>query len=175
MTYKDRLCESMRLLARDKKRVFIGYNVLHGGRANGTLNDIPDSQLIETPVAENLVLGLAIGMAIDGWKPVVWIERFDFMLNASDAIVNHLDKLTEISAGEFSPAVIIRTCVGGSKNPLFSGPTHTQDLTESFSPMVGFNVHPLKTPGAVISNYILAAQSDQSWMMVEYRDLYGTE
>ena len=66
----------------------------------GTLKDVPDDQKIETPVAENLMVGLAIGMSFEGFKPVVYFERHDFMLVAADAISNHIDKIERISHGE---------------------------------------------------------------------------
>jgi pyruvate/2-oxoglutarate/acetoin dehydrogenase E1 component len=176
MTYKDELCRAMTMLGKDPKSVFIGYNVGCGGLANGTLKDVPQSQRIETPVAENLMMGLATGMALKGHKPVVYYERFDFILNAADAIVNHLDKIQMMSGGEYNPTVIIRVLVGGTKNPLFTGPTHTQDLTEAFKKLVPFPVIPLTSAGQVYLAYQLAydALRQNSTMLIEYRDLYAT-
>ena len=93
MKYKEAIKKSMEMLAKDKNAVFIGYNVNYGSRMYGTLVDIPKSKCLETPVAENLMAGLSMGMAIEGYKPVLIFERHDFMLNSLDAIVNHLDKI----------------------------------------------------------------------------------
>lgn len=172
MTYKEALTLAMNELARDPKRVFLGYNVKYGSKANGTLAQVPESQLIETPVAENLMMGLAIGLALEGYKPVVWYERFDFVLNASDAIVNHLDKLKTISRGEYAPSVIIRANVGSSAKPLYTGVTHTQDFSEAFRSLVSFPVVRLQDRDRVQAEYAAAARSGGSCMLVEYRDLY---
>ena len=63
MTYRDELTLAMDNLAADKATRFIGYGVKIGGRALGTLKNVPDAQLIETPVAENLMVGLATGLS----------------------------------------------------------------------------------------------------------------
>lgn len=175
-TYKDELRRAMTMMGQDPNTVFIGYNVGCGGKANGTLVDVPQEKLIETPVAENLMVGMAVGMALQGRKPVVYIERFDFILNASDAIVNHLDKILTLSGGQFNPTAIIRVLVGGTKNPLFTGPTHTQDFTEAFKKLVSFPVIQLTSAVHLYDAYERAFEAlcHHSTMLVEYRDLYGT-
>lgn len=161
-------------LARDERAIFLGYNVLHGSRAYGTLTEVPVAQCLETPVAENLMAGLAIGMSLTGYRPVLFYERHDFVLNALDAIVNHLDKIESMSQGQFKTPVIIRATVGGSV-PLHPGPQHTQDFTVAFRSMVKFPVLELKTPAEVLAAYHLAATLDSPIMLVEHRDLYDLE
>lgn len=176
MTYKDELCRAMRHLA-SRNTKFIGYNVKHGSHANGTLLDVPEEQLLETPVAENLIVGLATGYALKGVPALAYIERFDFVLNAFDAIVNHLDKIKRMSNGEFSPNIILRTIVGNREAPLFTGLTHTQDFSEALQLMVGFPVVRLLRPEAVFNSYASALEelSEHSTLLVEYRDAYGFE
>lgn len=174
MTYKEELTTAMDSLAKDLKARFIGYGVRYGGKAMGTLKNVPEHQLIETPVAENLMVGLAVGMALRGFKPLVFIERFDFILNAADAIVNHLDKLARMSKGEFAPGVILRVVVGNKKKPLYTGETHTQDFTEAFRKMLWMSV--IATPhdmGAQEAyGYAEAAQRrGESTMIIERKDL----
>ena len=65
MTYKDALTNAMSAIGSDPNSVFIGYNVGYGGLANGTLKGVPPERRIETPVAENLLVGMAIGMALE--------------------------------------------------------------------------------------------------------------
>ena len=176
MTYKDELKRAMDYLARDPKTVFIGYNVLYGSQANGTLKDVPKGQLIEMPVAENLMAGLAVGMALEGYKPVVYIERFDFILNALDAIVNHADKIKRLSVGEFDPKIIFRVLVGGSTQPLFTWPTHTQDFTEALKRLVSFPISQLRSVPQVFADYKSAFDDLAcSTLLIEYRDLYNEQ
>ncbi len=173
LTYKETLLRTNAQLASDPKTRFVGYG-LQKGRALGTLKGVNDAQIIETPVAENLMLGLAMGLSLKGMRPVVFIERMDFILNAMDAIVNHLDKVHMISHGEFSPAVIIRAVVGNKHKPLYTGVTHTQDFSEAMRHMVSFPIFQLKTPGDVLGAYHSAEENQSkgiSTLLVEYKDL----
>lgn len=133
--YKEEITQAMTDLARDPDVVFVGYGMLHG-KAGGTLKGVPDSQIVETTVAENLMVGLATGLSLRGKKPVVYVERCDFILNALDALVNHLVKIKHMSGGEFAPAAIIRVVVGNKEKPLFTGATHTQDFSDALSVML---------------------------------------
>ena len=173
MSYKDELTAAMDVLATDPLVRFVGYGVKIGGRAMGTLKNVPDSQLIEMPVAENLMVSFAIGLSLKGLKPVVFIERFDFILNAMDAIVNHLDKIAEISHGEFTPTVILRIVVGNKDKPLFTGKTHTQDFSFGFRQFVKFPVIQLVKPDEIAFQYkaALAFLGRRSTALVEYKDL----
>lgn len=174
MTYKEALTEAMTELARDPATCFVGYGVRYG-RAMGTLANVSEAQLIETPVAENLMVGLATGLALMGRRPVVFIERMDFLLNAADAVVNHLDKIAMMSRGEFKPAVIIRCVVGNRNKPLFTGETHVQNFTEAFAEMTRtIPVWSMGSAESVTLSYERAqkiAQTGQSSMLIEYKDL----
>ena len=171
MKYKDAVKQSMEMLARDEKTVFIGYNITRGSRAYGTLNNIPLEKCLETPVAENLMAGLSIGMSLEGYNPVLIFERQDFMLNALDALVNHLDKIESLSKGEFIPKVIVRAIVG-SKKPINPGPQHMQDFSKFFKEFLHFPVYDSQTSQEVIDNYIEALASKRPSMMIERKDLY---
>lgn len=173
MTYKESLTRAMHTLAEDPATCFIGYGLTTGG-ALGTLKGVNREQLVETTVAEGLMCGLAIGMALTGRKPVVYYERFDFVLNAADAIVNHLAKIELMSRGEFTPGVIIRVTIGNKKKPLFTGETHVQNFTDAFRRMVDFEVVAVDSPQEVAFFYRLARERQdkgQSTMIAEYKDL----
>ena len=174
MTYKEQLTLAMDNLAADKATRFIGYGVKIGGRALGTLKNVPDAQLIETPVAENLMVGLATGLSLAGLRPVVFIERMDFILNALDAIVNHLGAAKTISRGQFRPAAILRVVVGNRRKPLYTGPTHVQDFTPAIRLMVDFPVVRLTEPHQIAPAYFEAHEGlhcGRSTMLVEHKDL----
>lgn len=171
MNYKEAIKKSMEMLAQDEKTVFLGYNICFGSKAYGTLADIHDKKKIEMPVAENLITGVAIGMALEGYRPVLFFERHDFMLIALDCIVNHLDKISSMAEGQFKTPVIIRATVG-SKKPLHPGPQHIQDFSESFKKMVSFPVYTLNSPGEVVKYYQKAKVSSGPVMLIEKKELY---
>lgn len=173
ITYKNALIEANTNLARDDKYRFIGYG-LSKGRALGTLVNVSARQIIEMPVAENLMAGLGIGLSLKGYFPVVFIERMDFLLNSLDAIVNHLDKIKSLSNNEFSPACIIRCVVGNKSKPLYTGSTHTQDFTEAMRNLVQFPVIQLRKTEDVLGSYAIAdtnLRSGISTILVEFKDL----
>ena len=175
MNYKQALNQSMQVMAENKKTVFIGYNV-RIGKAGGTLEGITDEQLVETPVAENLMVGMAIGMSLNGHYPIVYFERFDFIMNAMDAIINHLDKIELISNGEFKPAIIVRCVVGNKNKPLYTGPTHTQDFSLMFTGL-SISLITCYSSADITEAYKSAfsqmtSNEPKSSIIVEYKDLY---
>lgn len=172
MNYKESLTAAMTSLGADPLVRFYGYGMRKGG-AMGTLCGVKPEQIVEAPVAENLMVGLAIGAALTGLRPVVYFERADFLLCGADAIVNHLDKLAVMSRGEFKPGVIIRVTVGNQKKPLFTGATHTQDCSDAFREMLRmpvFNIiHEEQVEDAFWSAHE-AMTRGESTMIFEYKD-----
>lgn len=174
MTYKECLIEQYTELAKDPKAIFVGYNVKKGKGA-GIYKNILENQLYETPVAENLMTGIAIGLSIEGYKPILYFERFNFILNALDAIVNHLDKFENLSYREYKPKVIIRAVIGGIKTPFYTGSTHTQDFYEAIRRMVNFSVYKLPLDVEEIKlMFENARRAPWSTLIVEEKDLYET-
>ena len=176
LNYKNAIINSMDFLGKDPSIIFVGYNIKKESAANDTLKNIDSNKLFETPVAENLMLSMAIGLSIENYIPVVFFERFDFILNAMDALVNHLDKIKIISQGEYNPKVIIRIVVGGRKKPFFTGLTHIQDFTENIKSFVSFPVYklPLSYTG-ICDIYKNALISNESTIIIEEKDLYDEQ
>lgn len=173
MTTKEILTEAMTELGQDLKVVFLGYNVLYG-KAAGTMSGVPEEKLIEMPLAENLMTGAAIGFSLDGFIPVVWYERCDFLTCGMDAIVNHLNHISGLSDGQHKPAVIIRVCIGNKAAPLFTGPTHTQNFAQAMDHLVSFPVISLWwAKGLILEKYREAlerAKGGESTMIFEFKD-----
>jgi pyruvate dehydrogenase E1 component alpha subunit len=164
ISYKEAVTKSMEDLS-NIGAIFIGYNVVKGN-AMGTLKNVPNDQKLETPVAENLMAGLAIGMSLEGLLPVLYFERHDFMLVAADAIGNHIDKIERISHGEFKLPMIIRA-VTADAGPFYSGPTHQQDLTRVFKELVSFPVLDPKNGQEVLKAYETFRHLDGPIMIIE--------
>jgi pyruvate dehydrogenase E1 component alpha subunit len=150
--------------------IFIGYNVARGD-AMGTLKGVPADQKLETPVAENLMSGLAIGMSFEGFLPVLYFERHDFMLVAADAIGNHIDKIERISHGEYKVPVIIRA-VEAFGGPFYSGPTHHQDFTGVMKELVDFPVFDPISGVDVLKAFRGARESGRPAMIIERKSRY---
>jgi len=170
--YKEAIRESMTMLAQDALTKFVGYG-LKVGRAAGSMIGANEDQIVETTVAENLLAGIGIGLALTGHKPLLFFERFDFVLNALDAIVNHLDAASVISNGIYNPTCILRIVVGNRNKPLYTGHTHTRDHTEALREMVRFPVWTVRTPEEVMTAYEMAYKNlpIHSTAIVEFKDL----
>ncbi len=167
--YIDAVKVSMNMLAK-AGYYFIGYNVQHSG-AYGTLKEVPLEQKIETPVAENLMAGIAMGMTMEGEKTVLYFERHDFIYNAIDALVNHVDKIEALSEGQFKFPIIIKA-VAGSVKPFYAGLTHTSDLTEQFNTFFSFPTVTPQNADAVYRSYEAAMNYDGPVLIAELKELF---
>jgi len=169
ITYREAMNLAMKELG-EEGAIFIGYNVAKGD-AMGTLKEVSAEQKLETPVAENLMSGLAIGMSFEEFLPVLYFERHDFMMVAMDAIVNHIDKIERISHGEFKVPVIIRA-VTADGGPFYSGITHSQDFTEVFKAAVTFPIYDPKSGKEILEAFRNARDSKRPAMIVERKSRY---
>lgn len=159
---------AMRMLSDHPNAVFLGQSVRCPGVSMfHDLEGVPMEQRIEMPVAENLQMGISTGLAIAGYLPISIFPRCDFLMCAMDQLVLHLEKLEQMSRGQFKPKVIIRTRVG-SKTPLDAGPQHTNDFTDVFR-MLLRNVHvsEITQKSEILTAYRNAIASTISTLIVE--------
>jgi pyruvate/2-oxoglutarate/acetoin dehydrogenase E1 component len=174
--YFEELCRSMEYLSQDPRTVFIGQAVAVTGTAmTTTLVNVPDEKKIELPVAEEMQMGLSTGMALAGWVPVTFYPRWNFLLLATNQLVNHLDKVKRMSRGGFQPKVIIRTSVG-SIRPLNPQCQHLGDFTEAFRLMLtNIEVIRLDEPEDIFPAYRKALErtDGKCTILVEWGDHYN--
>jgi pyruvate/2-oxoglutarate/acetoin dehydrogenase E1 component len=176
MKYKEELDRSMEWLATKSNTVFMGQAIGFSGHAiSNTMSKVPQDKRIELPVFEELQLGIATGMALEGWVPVTCYPRFDFFILSLNQLVNHLDKMQDMSSGEMKPKVIIRVAVG-SKLPFSAGPQHTQNHTEAMKNMLTeIKVVELIEPEQIFEAFKDAYESDKSTLIIEHSEYYGTK
>ncbi len=130
MNYLEETKKAMTWLGKQKDTFFIGQTVEYPGSPMfPSLKDVPNKKKLELPVAEDMQMGMSIGMALEDYIPISIFPRMDFLMCAMNQLINHLDKIKTMSNGEFSPGIIIRTQIGNNK-PLDPGPQHTGDYTE---------------------------------------------
>ena len=132
MKYFDELKRSMEWIGSKQNTIFIGQAVEVPGTAMfNTLKDIDKSKRVELPVFEDTQMGMSIGLALNGFKVISIYPRWNFLICATNQLVNHLDKLPIISDGAVNPSLIIRTSVG-SERPLFPGYQHIGNMSDGF-------------------------------------------
>jgi pyruvate/2-oxoglutarate/acetoin dehydrogenase E1 component len=114
-------------------------------------------------------------MALNGFIPISIFPRWNFLLLATNQIVNHLDKLKDLTQVKDPGKVIIRTGIG-SVNPLHPGPQHTGDFTEAFKLLCPqINVVRLDTSEMIFSEYQKAYERSDgvSSLLIEWSDKYN--
>lgn len=173
-TYKFSLTESMNEIAKIKNSFFIGQGVVEGGHGMfPTLEQVEKKKKIELPVFEELQTGIALGLAMDDHFVVSIYPRFDFFLLGFNQLINHADKISEMSNNEFSPNLIFRVAVG-AKKPLDAGPQHTQNHSAALKSMLSdIKVVELNANSNPYNEYKKAIQEKGIFVIVEHYDLYG--
>ena len=176
MRYFEEIKRSMDYLSTKDDVVFLGQAVNVPGTAmRNTLLDVREDKLIELPVAEEMQMGIAIGMSINGIVPICIYPRWNFLLLAINQLVNHLDKLKEISDGKINSKVIIRTAIG-SIRPLNPQAQHTGDFTSSIISMCkNINVVNISKTEDIYEAYNIAYNRTDniSSLIVETADFYN--
>lgn len=174
-SYMNELIRSMDYLAEQSNTVFLGQAVAVAGTAmRNTLLNVKDNKLVELPVEEEFQLGLSIGLSLNQRIPICIYPRWNFLLLATNQIVNHLDKLKDLTQVQNPGKVIIRTGIG-SENPLHPGPQHTGDFTEAFKLMCkNINVVRLDSAEKIFDEYKKAYERDDgtSSLLIEWSDRY---
>ncbi len=173
MNYKETITQVMTALGKRPDVLFLGQSVRYSGNVMfNTLEGVPMDKRIEMPVAEEMQMGISIGLSLQGYLPISLYPRMDFLILAMNQLVNHLDKIEEMSCGQFKPKVIIRTMIG-SRTPFEPGVQHRQDHIQTLR--MALHHIPVKTihkdalPTSIINNYVIR----DSCVIVEYGDGYS--
>jgi len=176
MKYFDELKRSMEWMASFDKTVFIGQAVKVAGTGmSNTLKDIPQEQRIELPVCEDMQMGITIGLAMNGYVPVSIYPRWNFLMLATNQLVNHLDKIPKMTQDKLLPRAIIRVSIG-SERPLHPQHQHVGDYTEAYRKLLSnIDVMRLEDPKDIFPayQYAYSKQDGRPCIMVEYGDYYN--
>lgn len=171
--YLDALTEAMKLTMEDPSTIFIGQQIVYyGNPMSKTIEGLDKTRMIETPVMEETQMGMTVGLAMRGHRVVSFYPRWDFLICATNQLVNHLDKLEAMSDGEYCPNVIIRVGKGSDK-PLDPGHQHKADYSDAFSSILKhIPIVKLDSADKIIPAYKQALNSNGPIILVEYPELY---
>jgi pyruvate/2-oxoglutarate/acetoin dehydrogenase E1 component len=125
------------LLKEDDKVLILGEDVGKDGGVfrvtDGLYDKYGPERVVDTPLAESVILGSSIGMAIGGLKPIPEIQFAGFMFLAFEQLINHAARFRSRSRGRFTVPMVVRTPVGGGVKAL----EHHSESPEAFYSHVG--------------------------------------
>jgi pyruvate/2-oxoglutarate/acetoin dehydrogenase E1 component len=174
MTYRDALKEAMReALQRDNTVVIMGEEVgVWGGTyavTRGLYDEFGGKRIIDTPIAEMGIIGVATGAAMGGLKPIAEIMTINFALVAIDQIVNNTAKIHSMFGGTMRAPVVIRTAAGWGQ----LAATHSQSFEAWFAHVPGLIVVMPATPYDAKGLLTTAMYSQNPVVFIEHSRLYG--
>jgi len=166
----------MDFLGSKKNTIFIGQAVEVPGTAMyNTLKNVPKKKLLELTVAEEMQMGMSLGLAMDGNVPISIFPRWNFLLHGINQLINHIDKFKLMAGNKLKPKIIIRTSIG-SQRPLHPQYQHTGDFSSAVKKMcTTIEVIKLNKPDEVFSSYKKAYErkDGKNTIIVEYGDYYN--
>tara|TARA_R110000868_G_scaffold4155_20_gene25455 strand:+ start:15933 stop:16937 length:1005 start_codon:yes stop_codon:yes gene_type:complete len=177
INYGEAVREGFRHLLAEHEEVFaIGQGLWSPWYVGSSMTDLDrefgTERIIDTPVSENACTGAAVGASLFGYRPIVIHPRMDFMLLATDQIVNQASKWAHMLGGQTSPAVTIRGIVnrGGEQ-----GAQHSQALHAWYAHIPGLRVVMPATPADARDLLIASVLCDHPVLYIDNRWLYERE
>ena len=139
------------------------------GTLKGIGNKFGEDRVIEMPIAENGAVGIAIGAAIAGQRPIISFHRVEFALLAFEQIVNNAAKSSYISNGQHKVPLVIRMVIGRGWG---QGPEHSQSLEPLFAYFPGLKVVMPAFAADAKGMLIAAIEDDNPVIFIEHRFLH---
>ncbi|GCE19970.1 alpha-ketoacid dehydrogenase subunit beta [Dictyobacter kobayashii] len=138
----------------------------------GLLKEFGPRRIVDTPIAENGFVGMAVGAAMLGLRPVVEIMTFNFIVLAMDEILNHAAKIHYMFGGQTPVPMVIRTPGGGGQQ---LSATHSQNLETWFAHIPGLHVVAPSTPADAKGMLKTAIRNNNPVIFIEHLGLYNTK
>ena len=172
MRYVDAISDALRLvMRRDPRTVLMGQDVAEYGGVfkvtKGFVEEFGKARIRNTPIIESGAIGAGLGLALDGFHPIVEMQYGDFVSCGFNQIVNNLAK-THYRWGAPVP-VVLRLPIGGG---LHAGPFHSQNVESWFTGVAGLKVVAPATPSDAKGLLIAACEDGNPVLFLEHKWLY---
>ncbi len=179
MTIAEALRQAIREEMRRDERVFcigedIGIPGGFGGAFTVTLGlseEFGHERILDTPISEAAIAGIAIGAAIAGMRPIADVQYGDFLFNMMDQLANEAAKLRYMSGGMISVPLVMRAPVGATAR----GAQHAQSLEAFFTHVPGLKVVCPATAYDAKGLLKSAVRDDNPVLIFEHKLLYGSK
>jgi 2-oxoisovalerate dehydrogenase E1 component len=160
-------------LASDERVFIAGIDVAAGGNVFGLTRGLHDQfgdRVRDTPISESAIVGLGVGAAMAGMRPVVELMYLDFLGVCLDQLLNQAAKLPFMTGGAAQMALTVRTQFGAGRS---SGSQHSQSLEALLAHIPGLSVVMPSTPADTYGLLRAAIQDPNPVVFIENRLLYG--
>jgi pyruvate dehydrogenase E1 component beta subunit len=175
MRYREALNQALREEMEADERVFImgeDIGVFQGAFkvTAGLLEEFGDKRVRDTPISENTIVGVGVGGAMAGLRPVVELMTINFSLLALDQIINHAAAIHYMFGGQAKVPLVVRMPQGAGHQ---LGPTHSHCLEAMYLHVPGLLVAVPSTPADAKGLLKAAIQDDNPVIFIEHEYLYG--
>ncbi len=177
MTYRDALNLALKEeMRRDSTVVTWGEDVaLYEGSfkvTRGLLAEFGEERVLDTPISENTIVGVAVGAAMGGLRPVAELMTVNFALLAMDQLINHMTKIRYMFGGQTHLPMVVRAPGGGGSQ---LAAQHSQSLETFFMHAPGMHVAVPATPADAKGLLKSAIRDENPVMFLEHELLYNSK
>jgi pyruvate dehydrogenase E1 component beta subunit len=175
LRYREALNEALREeMRRDERVLLMGEDigVFNGAFkvTQGLLDEFGDKRVRDTPISENTIVGMGVGAAMAGLRPVVELMTINFSLLAMDQIVNHAAHIHYMFGGQVDVPLVVRMPQGAGHQ---LGPTHSHSFEALYLHVPGLLVAVPSTPADAKGLLKAAIRDDNPVVFIEHEYLYG--
>ncbi|MDL2248384.1 alpha-ketoacid dehydrogenase subunit beta [Tyzzerella sp. OttesenSCG-928-J15] len=172
--YRDAIREALdEEMARDSSVFMMGEDVgIIGGNFKasvGLLEKYGDLRMKDTPISEQGIVGMGVGAALTGLRPIVELMFGDFLMVCADQVFNQMAKITYMSGGQCNVPMVIRTPLGGGRS---SAAQHSQSLHAWAAHIPGVKVALPSTAGEAKGLLKTAIRDNNPVIFFEHKMLY---
>jgi pyruvate/2-oxoglutarate/acetoin dehydrogenase E1 component len=174
LTFAKAINEALRYeMRRDERVVVLGEDVgVNGGVfrcTEGLLVEFGPTRVMDTPLSESAIIGVALGLAANGMRPVAEIQFSDFIFGGFEQLVSNVAKFRYRNAGHYTAPLVVRAPVGGGVR---GGMYHSQSPESYFTNTAGLKVVVPSTPSDAKGLLISAIRDDDPVIFFEPKRLY---
>ena len=175
MRYREALNQALREEMEADEKVFImgeDIGVFQGAFkvTQGLLEEFGEKRVRDTPISENTIVGMGVGAAMTGLRPIVELMTINFSLLAIDQIVNSAASIRYMFGGQVKVPLVIRMPQGAGHQ---LGPTHSHSLEALYLHVPGLLVAVPSTPEDAKGLLKTAIRDDNPVIFIEHETLYG--
>ncbi|MBE2316826.1 alpha-ketoacid dehydrogenase subunit beta [Solirubrobacter sp. CPCC 204708] len=177
LRYREALNQALREEMERDERVFIigeDIGVFQGAFkvTQGLLEEFGGKRVRDTPISENTIVGVGVGAAMTGLRPIVELMTVNFSLLAMDQIVNHMAAIPYMFNGQVQVPMVVRMPQGAGHQ---LGPTHSHCLEAIYLHVPGMLVAVPSTPADAKGLLKAAIRDDNPVVFIEHESLYGAK